>query len=125
MRHMPGARGRASNFLYNRAPRDGTVIGAFVRFFVLHQARVAALRKAFDATMKNPAYLAEAKNVRLRIRPTNAAELTAVINGIVNAPPDIIKKAQDAVKRRKMVKCKSVAEAKYRRSPRKKKKKKS
>ena len=38
-KNMPGAgHVRASNYLYNRAPRDGTTIGAFVRFFVLHQA---------------------------------------------------------------------------------------
>ena len=38
-KNMPGAgHVRASNYLYNRAPRDGTIIGAFVRFYVLHQA---------------------------------------------------------------------------------------
>ena len=37
--NMPGAgHVRASNYLYNRAPKDGTYIGAFVRFYVLHQA---------------------------------------------------------------------------------------
>lgn len=37
--NMPGAgHVRASNYLYTRAPQDGTYIGSIIRFFVLHQA---------------------------------------------------------------------------------------
>ena len=37
--NMPGAgHVRATNYLYNKAPKDGSFIGAFVRYFILHQA---------------------------------------------------------------------------------------
>ncbi len=51
--NMPGAgHVRASNFLYNRAPKDGTYIGAFVRFYVLHQA-LGGKGVQYDATKFN------------------------------------------------------------------------
>ena len=50
---MPGAgHVRASNFLYNRAPKDGTYVGAFVRFYVLHQA-LGGKGVKYDATKFN------------------------------------------------------------------------
>ena len=43
------------------------------------KARVAALRKAFDRTMKDSAYLAAAKKARLTILPTSGAELAKIV----------------------------------------------
>ena len=89
------------------------------------KARVAALRKAFDLTMKDPGFIAALKKVRLSVKPTNAADLTKIVHGIVNAPPDVIAKARGALSRKGLVKCKSFTSAKYCRSKKKKKKKKS
>jgi len=89
------------------------------------KARVDALRKAFDLTMKDPAYLAAAEKARLTIKPTNAAKLTQIVNKIINAPPDIIEKAKMAVSRKGLVKCTSFTAAKYCSSGKKKKKKRS
>ena len=51
--NMPGAgHVRASNYLYNRARKDGTFIGAFVRFYVLHQA-LGGKGVKYDATKFN------------------------------------------------------------------------
>jgi len=51
--NMPGAgHVRASNFLYNRAPQDGTHLGAIIRFFVLHQA-LGGKGVKYDATKFN------------------------------------------------------------------------
>ncbi len=89
------------------------------------KARVAALRKAFDTTMKNPAYLAAAKKVRLKILPTSGAELARIVNNVINAPKDVVAKAKEAVRRKGLIKCKSFTSAKYCRSKKKRKKKKS
>ena len=89
------------------------------------KARVAALRKAFDTTMTDKAYLAETKKVRLNINPTPGAELAKIVSDIVNAPPEVIAKARGALSRKGLVKCTEFTEAKYCRSKKKRKKKKS
>ncbi len=89
------------------------------------KARVAALRKAFDITMKDPAYLAAAKKVRLKILPTSGKDLAKIVSDVINSPPDIIAKAREAVRRKGLIKCKSFTDAKYCRSKKKRKKKKS
>ena len=88
------------------------------------KARVAALRKAFDTTMKDPVYLAAAKKVRLKIAPTSGAELAKIIDNVINAPADVIARAKEAVRRKGLIKCKSFTQAKYCRSKKKRKKKK-
>lgn len=88
------------------------------------KARVAALRKAFDMTMKDPVYLADAKKKRLFVSPTSGAELTTIVNNIVHAPGEVIAKAKEALRKKGLVKCKAFTSAKYCRSKKKKKKKK-
>ncbi len=51
--------------------------------------RVAALRAAFDATVKDPEFIAAAKHENLEINPMPAAKLTEIINGLLNAPQDV------------------------------------
>ncbi len=87
------------------------------------KARVAALRKAFDITMKDPAYLAAAKKVRLKILPTSGEELAKIIDNVIDSPPAIIERAREAVRRKGLIKCKSFTAAKYCRSKKKRKKK--
>lgn len=85
-------------------------------------ARVAALRKAFDATMKDPAYLAAMKKIKLSVKPTAGPALAKIVDDIVNAPPEVIAKARGALSRKGLVKCTQHTAAKYCRKPRKKKK---
>jgi tripartite-type tricarboxylate transporter receptor subunit TctC len=59
--------------------------------------RVAALRKAFAATMKDPEYIAEGKRVRLDMNPLSAERVTQLVNATVNAPPAIVAKARAAL----------------------------
>lgn len=61
-------------------------------------ARVAALRRAFDATMTDPEFLADAKQQGLEIGPTGGDELQQLVAGIVNAPPAVVEKIKAAVK---------------------------
>jgi tripartite-type tricarboxylate transporter receptor subunit TctC len=56
--------------------------------------RAAALRAAFDATMKDPQYLAEIKKQRLTVAPMNAAEVEAFIRAFYQTPADVIAAAR-------------------------------
>jgi hypothetical protein len=56
--------------------------------------RLAALRTAFDATMKDPEFLAEAARQRLLVSPMTGAEVAAFINDLSQTPPAIIAAAK-------------------------------
>src|SRR6266545_436088 len=51
--------------------------------------RVAALRAAFVATIKDPEFIAAAKQENLEINPMTGDKLQAIIFGLLNAPPDV------------------------------------
>ncbi len=51
--------------------------------------RVKALRDAFDATMKDPAFLEEAKKTGLDINPISGAELQKVVADIIDTPKPV------------------------------------
>jgi tripartite-type tricarboxylate transporter receptor subunit TctC len=56
--------------------------------------RVEALRRAFDATMKDPELLAEAAKSQMDISPSTGEESQKIADGIVNTPPDIAARAR-------------------------------
>jgi hypothetical protein len=56
------------------------------------QARVAALRKAFDDIMEDPEFLAEAKKTHADIRPMSGTDLQALATEVVRTPPEIVAK---------------------------------
>jgi Tripartite tricarboxylate transporter family receptor len=51
--------------------------------------RLAALRKAFDATIRDPDFIATAKKENMEIRPQSADVLQKVIFGILDSPQDV------------------------------------
>jgi hypothetical protein len=59
--------------------------------------RVAALRKAFDATMKDEAFLAEAKQLNLDMDPMTGDRVADIVNDTINAPADAVAKAKIAI----------------------------
>jgi tripartite-type tricarboxylate transporter receptor subunit TctC len=59
--------------------------------------RVAALRKAFAAMMKDPEFLDEAKKRRLGIRFRTAEETQALVARIVDASPALVERVKKAV----------------------------
>jgi tripartite-type tricarboxylate transporter receptor subunit TctC len=59
--------------------------------------RVAALRAAFDRAVKDPALLAEARKRNLDINPLSGTELQRFISGVAAMPPDLLKRAQQAI----------------------------
>jgi tripartite-type tricarboxylate transporter receptor subunit TctC len=60
-------------------------------------ARLAALRKAFDETMADPAFRADAAKADLGVHPLTADKLKAVADGILATPPAMIAKAKIAM----------------------------
>ena len=60
--------------------------------------RAAALRAAFDATVKDPAFLAEAQKMSLDVRPLNGAGIDALIKEIYATPKDVVEIAAAGLK---------------------------
>lgn len=58
------------------------------------QDRVAALRKAFDATLVDPAFVAEADKQKMEISAMNGEELQQIIADIIDAPIDLLEKVR-------------------------------
>jgi tripartite-type tricarboxylate transporter receptor subunit TctC len=52
--------------------------------------RATALRQAFDATMKDDAFLTEAKQRRLDVNPMSGAEIDALVGELYRTSPDVI-----------------------------------
>jgi tripartite-type tricarboxylate transporter receptor subunit TctC len=59
--------------------------------------RLAALRAAFDKLVVDAEFLREAERVKAEVDPTPGAELQKFVNGIINAPKDIIERANKAM----------------------------
>jgi len=62
--------------------------------------RVNALRRAFDATMKDQAFLAEAKQRKFEVDPRTGEQIEAVLRKVANLPEELITKAGEMVVRR-------------------------
>jgi tripartite-type tricarboxylate transporter receptor subunit TctC len=62
------------------------------------EARIRALREAFDATMKDPEFLAEAKKTDLEVQPVSGAQVQQLVAELYRTPPEVVKIAADAIK---------------------------
>ena len=60
--------------------------------------RLQALRDAFDATMRDPVFLHEAKTLELEIAPVKGVEIEQLIKEIYATPPDVVQLARDAIR---------------------------
>ncbi|MDB5569801.1 MAG: tripartite tricarboxylate transporter family receptor [Hyphomicrobiales bacterium] len=58
--------------------------------------RLAALQAAFAATMRDPAFLDEARKASIDVRPLGPERLKAILDDIMSTPPDLLEKAKDA-----------------------------
>jgi len=56
--------------------------------------RVALLRKAFDATVRDPAFTADADKQRLTVIPLTGDEVAKIVQATVNASPSVIERAK-------------------------------
>jgi len=59
--------------------------------------RLQILRAAFDATMRDPLFLADAKRFDLEVRPVTGVEIEALLNEILASPANMIRRAADAM----------------------------
>lgn len=65
------------------------------------QDRVDALRTAFEATLKDPAFLAEAKKAKVDVEPVSAKELQDLTDRLFRTPPDVVARLRALLKPKK------------------------
>jgi tripartite-type tricarboxylate transporter receptor subunit TctC len=61
-------------------------------------ARLQALRVAFDATVKDPSFMADAERQRLDVNTMTGAELEKIVAALIDAPQDIKAEVKQAIK---------------------------
>jgi tripartite-type tricarboxylate transporter receptor subunit TctC len=61
--------------------------------------RLEALRRAYDATMKDPAFLAEAEQRNMKVDPRTGEQIEAVLRAIAALPPELIAKAGEMARK--------------------------
>lgn len=59
--------------------------------------RAEALRKAFDETMTDPQFLADAKQAKLDVDPISGAEIQSLLKDIVDTPKPVASKARELI----------------------------
>jgi tripartite-type tricarboxylate transporter receptor subunit TctC len=62
--------------------------------------RVAAVRRAFDATMKDPAYLAEAEKLKIDVDPLTGEDVAALVDQVTRTPGDTVARVRTALENR-------------------------
>ena len=60
--------------------------------------RKQALRRAFDATLKDPAFLAEAEKLKLDVNPVTGEEVDKLIAELYATPKDVVEETRVAIK---------------------------
>jgi hypothetical protein len=61
--------------------------------------RLKILREAFIATMKDPAFIADAEKSKLDISPQSGEEVQAFVETLYASPPDVIARARKVLGR--------------------------
>jgi tripartite-type tricarboxylate transporter receptor subunit TctC len=59
--------------------------------------RLAILRKAFDATLRDQAFLADAERIRFDVSPMNGDEAGQIVHETINASADVVAKTKAAM----------------------------
>jgi tripartite-type tricarboxylate transporter receptor subunit TctC len=63
-------------------------------------ARVEALRRAFDMTMKDAAYLAEADRLKIDVEPLSGEQVAALVEQVSRTPADTVTRVRAAMEHR-------------------------
>jgi tripartite-type tricarboxylate transporter receptor subunit TctC len=58
---------------------------------------VEALRRAFDATMKDPAFVEKMRAAKMEFNPATGEQMTEIVARTISAPPDVIRRYKAAV----------------------------
>ena len=91
------ARNAADRELLTFLSADTAISRAFVTGPGAPPERVAALRKAFEAALRDPELLAEAERTRMEISVTSGEECQKVSDLIINAPADVLARAKAVI----------------------------
>ena len=59
--------------------------------------RVTALRRAFDATMKDAAYLAEADRLKIEVDALTGDQVAALVEQVTRTPPELVDRVRKAM----------------------------
>ncbi len=59
--------------------------------------RVEALRRAFDATMKDPAFVADANRIGFPLDPLTGEQVQAAVAALAKTPPDVVARVRAAL----------------------------
>jgi tripartite-type tricarboxylate transporter receptor subunit TctC len=59
--------------------------------------RKQALRKAFDETLKDPAFLEEAEKLKLEVNPVSGVEVDKLMAELYRTPKDIVEETRIAI----------------------------
>ena len=59
--------------------------------------RVDALRRALDATVKDPAFVTEAARAKMKVTPVTGEELTQRMSELIATPPEVIQKTSTLI----------------------------
>ena len=59
--------------------------------------RVAALRRAFDATMKDPAFVAEAAKLQFDVDPLTGEQVQALVAQLAATPREVVARVRAAL----------------------------
>jgi hypothetical protein len=62
--------------------------------------RLALLRRAFDATLKDPVVLAEAQRLGMELNPVSGEEVAALVTRMMNTPGVLAERAREVLKPR-------------------------
>ena len=73
---------------------DMEISRGFVTTAGVPPERLAALRQAFSATMKDPSFLAEAAKPRMDVSPSSGEEAQKIADTIVDYPTDVVARAK-------------------------------
>ena len=76
----------------------GTSPAAAQDFYNGKTIRVQIFRKAFQATLKDAEFIAEAKKGNFELDPVAGEELERIVNGLFKADPVIVNKLRDLLK---------------------------
>jgi tripartite-type tricarboxylate transporter receptor subunit TctC len=60
--------------------------------------RLDTIRRAFDATLKDPAFLVEAQKLGMEINPVRGEDVEALVKRIMNTPAALADRAREALK---------------------------
>ena len=68
--------------------------------------RVAALRRAFDATLVDPEFVADAKKQNAEISPMSGEVLQQLVDDLIGTPPEVLAKVKAAIQAKQGVELK-------------------